>query len=194
MVPTVTRLRNGAGVEFFVANEPDRYGNYKQYTAQEVVAGQFNVKESATAESILRESDGWVKVPRRSRFVEDDSQEFMATQHSLRTRGFDGTVINNEATFRRGNITVIANADGSWKCGKTTGKNCKELNTFLDTNYPQESAQQDRLRAAFEHFLPPAEAALAARGPMQNGTEIDVQLRGNALMNRLGIDLMEPQR
>ena len=197
MATKVKRLRNGAGIVFFVASEPDRKGNYRQYTAEEVARGQFEIVESATAESILRESDGWVKVPRKSKFAEDDSQEVAGVAHSLTARGFvqssstSGLPIG-AGTWKRGDLTVLVATNGSWKCGKSVGKNCHELDSLLDSQFPQESTQ-DRLRAAFENFLPPAEAALAARGPMENGTDIDVQLRGKALMDRLGIDLMEPQ-
>jgi hypothetical protein len=52
-----------------------------------------------------------------------------------------------------------------------------------------QQSTQDRLRSAFEKILPPAEAALAARGPMANGSEIDVQFRGRALLDRM--DLLE---
>jgi hypothetical protein len=193
MATKVNRLRNGAGGVFFVASEPDRKGNYKQYSAEEVSAGQFEVIESATAESILRESDGWVKVPRKNRFAEDDSQEVAGVAHSLTARGFVQSTTSGSGTWKRGDVTVLVGTNGSWKCGKSVGKNCHDLNSLLDSQYPQESTQ-DRLRAAFENFLPPAEAALAARGPMENGSDISSQLRGNALMNRLRFDLMEPQR
>ena len=192
MTTKVKRLKNGAGVVFFVASEPDRYGNYKQYSAEEVSSGQFEVIESATAESILRESDGWVKVVRRtSGFVEDDSQEVTGVAHSLTARGFVQSATTTSGlpigagTWKRGTVTVLVATNGSWKCGKSTGKNCHELNSLLDSQFPQESAQ-DRLRAVFETFLPPAEAALAARGSA-NGVDLDAQLRGNALLDRLGL-------
>jgi hypothetical protein len=51
---------------------------------------------------------------------------------------------------------------------------------------------QDRLKAAFSAIgLSSVEAAVAARGPMQNGTEIDAQLRGKVLLDRMNLMELE---
>lgn len=133
----VQHKRNGAGVIFYVACEPDSHGAYKQYSAEEVEKapiGKFEVRESATAASIARETfrehsplgAGWVKVPIR------------------------------------------------------------------DSRHREPVNMTQRLANAFEKLgLPKSEAALAARGPMQ---DIDIQLRGRELTDRLGHDLMDVER
>jgi len=142
MATKVMTLRNGAGTVFYVACDPDSHGNYRQYTADEVEkasTGKFEVCESSTAASIVKEvlhehSTGWVK-------------------------------------------------DQNWRQKPHTRSSDRSTATIAD-----------RLKTAFGKILPPEEAVLAARGPMQNGTDIDVQLRGRALTDRLGHDLMDVER
>jgi hypothetical protein len=122
---------------------------------------------------------------------EGDNQQVAGCAHSLTVRGFTAPGLQlpmGSGVWKRGKVAVTVNADGSWTCGKSHGKDCHELDSLLDGQYPKESVQ-DRLKAAFEKILPPAEAALAARGPTPNGSEIDVQLRGKALLDQM--DLLE---
>lgn len=173
---------------FYVASEPDRAGNYKQFTQQEVESNpdQFEVMESNQRRSIVAEF---------TPLAEDDQQSLRATKTALRSRNIAPT--GDGGLWRRDGkkpVSVLLASDGSWKCCNASGADHTTLESHLDSAHGSAGAQgsesdSGRLQRAFEQFLPPDEAALAARGPTPDGSEFDVQLRGKALLDRM--DLLE---
>jgi hypothetical protein len=142
-----------------------------------------------------------MKKYRNTNLREDDQQNLQATKTSLRSRNI--LPVGNGGIWKRDGkkpVTAIIGADGSWKCCDAVGADHTTLESHLDSVHPSagaqgsESDQSLRLRKAFEQLLPKDEAALAARGPQQNGSEIDVTNRGNSLLSRLDMDLLEPER